>query len=268
MTTFNVENVNVTSFESMPTPESLHALLPLTDAAGNTVTQGREALRDILERRDPRLFVVVGPCSIHDPAAGLDYARRLKKLQEEVKDTLLLVMRVYFEKPRTTTGWKGYINDPDMDDSFHIERGMANARRFLLFARDQTRCEADAHDVLQDALVESWRRHGDAPPPDALVFATIRRRAIDLGRRTDRREQREHGIEWFVAPDETGLDAELDRAVKGLPPNLREVVVLKVWSGLTFQQVADTLGIPLNTAASRYRYALDHLRDALKEVQP
>ena len=132
MTTFNVENVNVTSFEPMPTPEELHARLPLSDAAGNTVTQGREALRNILDRKDPRLFVVVGPCSIHDPAAGLDYARRLKALQEEVKDTLLLVMRVYFEKPRTTTGWKGYINDPDMDDSFHIQRGMANARQFLL----------------------------------------------------------------------------------------------------------------------------------------
>ncbi len=132
MTTFNIENVNVTSFETMPTPEALHAQLPLSDTAGNTVMQGREALRNILDRKDPRMFVVVGPCSIHDPVAGLDYARRLKKLQEEVKDTLLLVMRVYFEKPRTTTGWKGYINDPDMDDSFHIERGMANARRFLL----------------------------------------------------------------------------------------------------------------------------------------
>jgi 3-deoxy-7-phosphoheptulonate synthase len=132
MTTFNVENVNVTCFDQMPTPEELHARLPLSDAAGHTVTQGREALRNILERKDARMFAVVGPCSIHDPVAGLDYARRLMKLQEEVSDTLLLVMRVYFEKPRTTTGWKGYINDPDMDDSFHIERGMANARQFLL----------------------------------------------------------------------------------------------------------------------------------------
>ncbi len=132
MTTFHVENINVTSFDSMPTPEELHARLPLTDRAGSTVTQGREALRNILDRKDHRMFAVVGPCSIHDPVAGLDYARRLKQLQEEVKDTMLLVMRVYFEKPRTTTGWKGYINDPDMDDSFHIERGMANARQFLL----------------------------------------------------------------------------------------------------------------------------------------
>jgi len=132
MSTFNVENVNVTSFNSMPTPEELHARLPLTDVAGANVTKGRQALRDILDRRDPRLFVVVGPCSIHDPVAGLDYARRLKKLQEEVQDTLLLVMRVYFEKPRTTTGWKGFINDPNMDDSFRVDRGMELGRRFLL----------------------------------------------------------------------------------------------------------------------------------------
>lgn len=132
MTTFNVENVNVTSFDSIPTPEELHASMPLSNKAAEAVMRGREALRNILDRKDPRMFVVVGPCSIHDPVAGLDYARRLKKLQEEVKDTLLLVMRVYFEKPRTTTGWKGYINDPDMNDSFQIGRGMANARRFLI----------------------------------------------------------------------------------------------------------------------------------------
>jgi 3-deoxy-7-phosphoheptulonate synthase len=132
MTSLHVENVNVARFDSMPTPEDLHASLPLTERAGASVLKGREALRNILDRKDPRMFAVVGPCSIHDPVAGLDYARRLKQLQEEVQDTLLLVMRVYFEKPRTTTGWKGYINDPDMDDSFHIERGMAAARKFLL----------------------------------------------------------------------------------------------------------------------------------------
>jgi RNA polymerase sigma-70 factor (ECF subfamily) len=102
----------------------------------------------------------------------------------------------------------------------------------------------------------------------ALVFATIRRRSIDLARRTDRRERREGAVDWFATDSsETSIDGELEQAVKALPPIYREVVVLKVWSGLTFQQVADTLGIPLNTAASRYRYALDHLRSALKEVQ-
>ncbi len=128
----DLENINVTSFAAMPTPADLHAKLPLTDAASATVTKGREDLRNILDRKDQRLFVVVGPCSIHDPVAGLDYARRLKALQEEVKDTMLLVMRVYFEKPRTTTGWKGYINDPFMDDSFRVDVGMEKARQFLL----------------------------------------------------------------------------------------------------------------------------------------
>src|SRR3982751_5964273 len=132
MITPDIENSNVTSFARMPTPEELHTAQPISDLAFQTVMKGREELRAILDRKDKRLFVVVGPCSIHDPVAGLDYARRLKALQEEVKDTMLLVMRVYFEKPRTTTGWKGYINDPFMDDSFHVEVGMERARQFLL----------------------------------------------------------------------------------------------------------------------------------------
>ncbi len=127
----DIENVNVLDFDPMPSPEEIHARVPLSGNATRTVMQGREALRNILERKDKRLFIVVGPCSIHDPVAGLDYARRLKNLADEVSDTLLVVMRVYFEKPRTTTGWKGYINDPDMDDSFHVNQGMEKARSFL-----------------------------------------------------------------------------------------------------------------------------------------
>ena len=126
------ENLNIEAFEPMPTPEEIHSRVPLSDAAAESVLAGRRALERILDGKDPRVFVVVGPCSIHDPVAGLDYARRLKKLADEVTGTLLLVMRVYFEKPRTATGWKGYINDPRMDDSFHIEEGMQKAREFLL----------------------------------------------------------------------------------------------------------------------------------------
>ncbi len=132
MTHDHLENVNIESFDLMPSPEEIHNRLPLSDAAAATVAVGRSALEKILDRTDPRLFVVVGPCSIHDPVAGLDYARRLKNLADEVADTLFLVMRVYFEKPRTSIGWKGYINDPYMDDSFHIEEGMQKAREFLI----------------------------------------------------------------------------------------------------------------------------------------
>jgi 3-deoxy-7-phosphoheptulonate synthase len=96
------------------------------------VLKGREAVRDILDRRDSRLFVVVGPCSIHDVKAAREYAGRLQALADRVAPTLKLIMRVYFEKPRTTVGWKGLINDPDLDDSFHIEKGILLARELLL----------------------------------------------------------------------------------------------------------------------------------------
>ena len=116
----------------MPSPLAVHRALPISDRAAATVLAGRSTLEAILDRRDPRLFVVVGPCSIHDPVAGLDYARRLKTLADAVSDRLVLVMRVYFQKPRTTTGWKGFINDPNLNDTFDIAEGMRRARRFLL----------------------------------------------------------------------------------------------------------------------------------------
>ncbi len=127
-----LENINVSAFDAMPTPAEIHQKLPLSAQAEATVSAGRDLLRNILDRKDHRLFVVVGPCSIHDPVAGMDYARRLKALAEEVGDTLQIIMRVYFEKPRTTVGWKGYINDPFMDDSFQVNVGMEKARDFLL----------------------------------------------------------------------------------------------------------------------------------------
>jgi 3-deoxy-7-phosphoheptulonate synthase len=132
MSAVQTENLNVVAFDHMPSPEEIKARVPLTDQAAEVVVAGRRALMDILDRKDPRLFLVVGPCSIHDPVAGLDYAGRLKALSEDVADVLLPVMRVYFEKPRTSTGWKGFINDPFMDDSFRIDIGMEKARRFLL----------------------------------------------------------------------------------------------------------------------------------------
>ena len=127
-----LENLNIAGFDLMPSPEEIHARLPISEKASEIVFEGRETIKRILDRKDPRLFIVIGPCSIHDPIAGYDYAQRLKRLADEVHDILYLVMRVYFEKPRTSVGWKGFINDPRMDDSFHIEEGMEKARAFLL----------------------------------------------------------------------------------------------------------------------------------------
>jgi len=127
-----LDNVNVEQMAEMPSPAEVQERLPLTDAAARTVLGGRNALQAILERSDPRLFVVVGPCSIHDPEAALDYARRLRRLADEVSGCLVLVMRVYFEKPRTSIGWKGFVNDPRMDDSFRVDEGILLARELLI----------------------------------------------------------------------------------------------------------------------------------------
>lgn len=132
MTDTQIDDLNVVSQELLISPADLKRELPMTDKAREVVTQGRETIRNILDRKDPRIFVVIGPCSIHDVDAAMDYAQRLKKLADEVSDTIYVVMRVYFEKPRTTTGWKGLINDPDLNDSFRIEKGLHMGRKLLL----------------------------------------------------------------------------------------------------------------------------------------
>jgi 3-deoxy-7-phosphoheptulonate synthase len=125
------DDLRIKRIRPLLAPAILLEEIPLTDAASTVVARGRRALEAILDGHDPRLAVIVGPCSIHDPVAALEYARRLKTLADAVADRLLLVMRVYFEKPRTTVGWKGLINDPDLDESFHINKGLRLARQLL-----------------------------------------------------------------------------------------------------------------------------------------
>jgi 3-deoxy-7-phosphoheptulonate synthase len=126
-----IDDLNIASNEALITPDQLKHELPLTEIARQTVSHGRQVVRDILDGKDHRLFVVVGPCSIHDIKAAHEYAERLKKLAAEVSDSLYLIMRVYFEKPRTTVGWKGLINDPYLDDSFKIQDGLHIGRQLL-----------------------------------------------------------------------------------------------------------------------------------------
>jgi len=131
-----LENLNVVSQQTLLPPSQLHEDIPASTRATQTVGTARRTLANILSGRDPRLFVVVGPCSIHDIRAAMEYAHRLKALADEVADQLFIVMRVYFEKPRTTVGWKGLINDPRMDDSFRIDEGLRVARRLLVDLND------------------------------------------------------------------------------------------------------------------------------------
>jgi len=127
-----IHNINVVSKTDMPTPGEVKAALPLDLETEKSIVASRQVIQAIHDGRDPRLFAVVGPCSIHDVDAAHEYATRLKALADEVSDTIVILMRVYFEKPRTTVGWKGLINDPFMDDSFHVEKGIHMARELLL----------------------------------------------------------------------------------------------------------------------------------------
>jgi RNA polymerase sigma-70 factor, ECF subfamily len=157
------------------------------------------------------------------------------------------------DEPPTHAEWQRWFED-------HVPK-------FLLFARLEARSEADAQDLVQEAVVETWRRHGSGLPPPALVLATIRRRAVDLGRSEDRRTGRERAATrdlpeaWLDSSlEDRELKLQIAEAMSRLPAIYREVITLRVWGELTFAQIADVLDIPANTAASRYRYGLAELR--------
>jgi len=131
-TKYNTDDLRICATKEVIPPAQVHEEMPINETAAQTTLQARAAIHKILTGQDDRLLVVVGPCSIHDPLAALEYARHLKALKDELEDDLVIVMRVYFEKPRTTVGWKGLINDPDLDSSFNMNKGLRIARKLLV----------------------------------------------------------------------------------------------------------------------------------------
>ncbi len=129
---YRTDDLRIREIKNVVPPRQIHDELPLTETAARTTSEARHAIHRILNGEDPRLLVIIGPCSIHDPEAALEYAGRLYKWKETLGQDLLIVMRVYFEKPRTRVGWKGLINDPDLDESFNINKGLRVARKLLL----------------------------------------------------------------------------------------------------------------------------------------
>ncbi len=129
---YKTDDLRITAMSEVTPPVQLHQDCPITDEVSKLIFDTRTSIHHILQGRDDRLLVIIGPCSVHDPRAALEYAKRLKALADELQDDLLIVMRVYFEKPRTTVGWKGLINDPDLDDSCQINKGLHIARQLLL----------------------------------------------------------------------------------------------------------------------------------------
>jgi len=137
MTLQHTDDLRIKAMKQLLSPEELMEKFPITEKASETVFNARKGIQKILNGEDDRLFVIAGPCSIHDPKAALEYAERLAGPMEALKDELLIIMRVYFEKPRTTVGWKGLINDPDLNDSYDINKGLGVARKLLLELADR-----------------------------------------------------------------------------------------------------------------------------------
>lgn len=134
--THQTDDLRIQAIKKVVSPDSVHSDFPSTESARDTIFETRQAIHNILHGEDDRLLVIVGPCSIHDPKAAREYAEKLIKVRDTLKEDLLIVMRVYFEKPRTTVGWKGLINDPDLDNSFHINKGLRIARELLVDIND------------------------------------------------------------------------------------------------------------------------------------
>jgi 3-deoxy-7-phosphoheptulonate synthase len=132
MSNTRLEDLNIASFTALVTPSQLKKELPVSETVSSHVAESRDIIKNIMDGKDHRLAIVIGPCSIHDPEAALDYAKRLKVLAEKLDDTLYIIMRAYFEKPRTTVGWKGLINDPNLDGTFDIDKGIRVGRKLLI----------------------------------------------------------------------------------------------------------------------------------------
>ena len=198
-----IADVHVRNTVPLPTPRELEAELPMSDEVRASVVRGRQAIEDILDGRDSRLLIITGPCSIHDEQAALEYAERLARLNEELGDRVCIAMRVYFEKPRTTVGWKGMIYDPDLDGSFDIASGLRRARQLLLtIAGMGLPTATEFLDPITPAvprrphLVDGHRRphdgEPDAPPDGERALDAGRLQEQHRGQHPDRR--RRHAV--------------------------------------------------------------------------
>lgn len=167
-------DTNIEYYESLPSPAEILKILPVSEKATKTILEGRQTIRNILEGIDKRILMILGPCSIHDPVAGLEYAHKLVALADEVKDKIYIVMRNYLEKPRTTIGWKGILYDPDLDESFHMEKGVIIGRKFLLDVN-----EIDFNGTRLPCVTEFTRSDFIQDTADLISLAAIGARTVE-----------------------------------------------------------------------------------------
>ena len=247
--------INIVSTVPLVAPKVLKTELPITRATTKTVLDNREAIQSILAGEDRRILVVVGPCSIHDPKAAFEYAQRLKGLADKVAERMLLVMRVYFEKPRTTVGWKGLINDPYLNDSFDIQAGLRLARKLLL----------DIGDLGLPAATELLEPITPQYIADLLTLASIGARTTE----SPTHRQMASGLSMPVGyknGTDGGLQVAIDAMIAGRTPH----AFLGI-DGDGHTCVINTRGNPwghliLRGGRSGPNYSPEHIRDAAETL--
>ncbi|SIQ21580.1 3-deoxy-D-arabinoheptulosonate-7-phosphate synthase [Alkalispirochaeta americana] len=201
-----ISDIHVTAESPLLAPAELKRRLPISDACAETVLRSRREITDILEGRDPRMVAVVGPCSIHDGRSAIDYARKIRVLQEELSDVLLLVMRVYFEKPRTALGWRGLILDPNLDGSYDIDQGLHTAREILLAV---TAMGVPAGSEMLDPIVPQYI-------DDLVSWASIGARTIE----SQTHREMASGLSMPVG-FKNGTDGSIETALNAMISSLR-----------------------------------------------
>lgn len=167
-------DTNIEYYESLPSPAEILKILPVSEKARKTILEGRQTIRNILDGVDKRLLMIIGPCSIHDINAGLEYAHKLAVLASEVKDKIYIVMRTYLEKPRSTIGWKGILYDPDLDESFNMEKGVLTGRKFVLDVN-----EIEVNNTRLPCVTEFTRSDFIQDTADAISLAAIGARTVE-----------------------------------------------------------------------------------------
>jgi 3-deoxy-7-phosphoheptulonate synthase len=252
---FPTQDLHVKEIVRLLTPRALKTELPVAEGCNATVVRGRNAVNDILGQKDPRLMVVVGPCSIHDPVGALDYANKLSVLRREFSDRMEIIMRVYFEKPRTTIGWKGLINDPHLDNSYDIESGLKKARRLLL---DITALGVPAATEFLDPIIPQYIS-------DLISWAAIGARTTE----SQTHREMASGLSMPVG-FKNGTDGSLQIAIDAMGAAMRPHSFIGIdQDGVT--SIVRTAGNPsghvvLRGGRLRTNYDADSIRDAEKQL--
>jgi 3-deoxy-7-phosphoheptulonate synthase len=245
------QDLHVKELVRLSTPRALKSELPATDAANATVARGRQAIKRILRQEDPRLLVIVGPCSVHDIKGALEYANKLDALRRECADQFEIVMRVYFEKPRTTIGWKGLINDPYLDNTHDIEAGLKKARRLLL---DITGSGMPAATEFLDPIIPQYIA-------DLISWAAVGARTTE----SQTHREMASGLSMPVG-FKNGTDGSLQIAIDAMGAAMRPHSFLGIdQDGIT--SIVRTLGNPeghvvLRGGRLRTNYDAESIRDA------